>query len=185
MSGADGGTVRSLEEVARRRHVASAAVVALSIGLGAAACMLAFGRTDAPQERHITIRARQYAYDPPVIRVNRGDRLVLDLVALDVVHGFYFEGYDLDAEVSPQTRKFKVRHPSLKDDWQEQEELVIVADKPGKFRFRCSHTCGALHPFMNGELIVAPNRVLHAGIGACLGLLVGCVLVVGRKRRDA
>ncbi|MBI5508635.1 MAG: hypothetical protein HY903_07770 [Deltaproteobacteria bacterium] len=168
------------------RHTLFAALgVAAGVALGAALGLVAFDQTEPPRDRHIVVRARQYAYDPPVIRVNRGDRLFLKLVALDVMHGFFLEGHDLDVEIAPQQSTFKVRHPSRPDDWTEQEEVVVIADTPGKFRFRCSHTCGSLHPFMSGELIVEPNRVLHAGLGACGGLFVGSVAVARRRSRSA
>lgn len=152
--------------------------------LGAAGAVLASSGTDAPRERSITVFARQYAFDPPVIRANRGDTLRLTLVSLDVVHGFYLEGHDLDAEIRPQEKKVRLRRPSRGGAVEEVGEVVVVLDRPGKFRYRCSHTCGALHPFMNGELLVAPNRLLQAGVGASVGLLLGfALLAFWRVRR--
>jgi heme/copper-type cytochrome/quinol oxidase subunit 2 len=116
---------------------------------------------------HIT--ARRYAFDPPRLRVNKGDRVVIYLTSHDVTHGFFLEGYDLDAEISPD-EKLKVHHPSRGDDWQEVEAITFVANRVGKFRYRCSHTCGALHPFMQGELVVGPN--VPYSLGVVLLLLV-------------
>ncbi len=137
-----------------------------------------------PRDLHLTIRAREYAYDPPVIRVRRGDRLHVRLVAQDVLHGFYLEGYDIEAEVRPATRLIRVRHPSKGDGWTEQKEIVIVADRTGKFHYRCSHTCGFLHPFMNGELVVGPNHLYHVGLGACAGLFLGFVMFIAGNKRN-
>ncbi|MFQ5864050.1 MAG: hypothetical protein ACE5IW_02360 [bacterium] len=126
-----------------------------------------------PIRREIVIKARQYAFEPSVFRVNRGDTLHIKLASLDVVHGFFLEGYDVDAEVFAHQKTFNIRHPSTGDEWSEVDELVIVANRRGKFRYRCSHTCGSLHPFMQGELIVQPNTPYHAGVGAVFGLLLG------------
>jgi heme/copper-type cytochrome/quinol oxidase subunit 2 len=126
----------------------------------------------APQELEITVRAHQYGYDPGVIRVNRGDTIRLRLVSDDVVHGFYLEGYDLDATVFPMHSTFELRRPSQPESMELVEEIVFSADREGKFRFRCSHTCGFMHPFMLGELIVGPNRLLPVSIGLALGVLV-------------
>ena len=129
------------------------------------------------------MKARQYAYEPSVLRVNRGDTLRLRIVSEDVVHGFYLEGYDIDAKIVPESPYMELSRPSRPDEPPAKvEEIVFVATRTGKFRYRCSHTCGTLHPFMLGELIVAPNRLFGAGVGGLVGLLVGGLVVGGRKR---
>ncbi len=88
------------------------------------------------QDVHINIVARRYAFDPPIIRVNRGDRLIITLESYDATHGFYVEAYDIDAKVSPDEYP-QLRHPSQGDEFTEVEEISFVADRAGKFRY-CS-----------------------------------------------
>ena len=131
-------------------------------------------------ERSITITAHKYAYDPPVIRVNLGDRLRIRLVAKDVTHGFYMEGYDVDAKVRPENPTFWIRHPSNGEAYKEAEEISFVANHAGKFRYRCSITCGYMHPFMQGELIVRPNYLYSVSLGSAVAL-AAAMLVVFRR----
>ena len=133
-----------------------------------------------PRERSITITAHKYAYDPPVLRVNRGDRLRIRLVARDVTHGFYLEGYDLDAKVRPDNPTFWLRHPSEGEAYEEVKEISFVADHTGKFRYRCSITCGYMHPFMQGELIVRPNYLYSTSLGLLLALAAGMLWTLRR-----
>lgn len=135
----------------------------------------------APQERSFTITAHKYAYDPPVLQVNRGDRVRIRLAAEDVTHGFYLEGYDLDAKARPHNPTFWVRHPSHTETFEEVEEISFVADRTGKFRYRCSITCGYMHPFMQGELIVTPNYLYSTSLGLALALGVALLLVFRRS----
>lgn len=116
-------------------------------------------RPAQPVERSIIVEAEKYAYTPAVIKVNRGDRITLRLKAKDVTHGFFLEGYDLDAQARPEMPLFWVRRPSTGEAYRTVEEIRFVADREGKFRYRCSTTCGYMHPFMQGELIVQPNRL--------------------------
>lgn len=162
----------------RVRRFASLALFFAVVVLGGVSGLLAGSGTAPPQTRRILVRARQYAYDPAVIRVNRGDTVRLRLFSDDVVHGFYLEGYDLDVDILPLEPKVLLRRPSRPDEVEEVDEVVFTADKEGKFRYRCSHTCGYLHPFMLGELIVGPNRLLPTSIGMTLGVLVGGFLLV-------
>ena len=106
--------------------------------------------------------AEQYVFDPPVLRVNRGDRVILTLQAADVVHGFYLDGYDIKARVEPGI----------------SQTIEFTADKAGKFRYRCSVSCGTLHPFMIGELIVGPNTPLIRAGGLAILAAVATLFFV-------
>jgi plastocyanin len=158
----------------KRIRISKGRLVLLLLLLGGAAGFLSvYFHRAAPQDRTFTITGQKYAYDPPVIRVNQGDRIKILLVAKDVTHGFYLEGYDLDAKARPQDPSFWVRHPSLKDGYQVVDEVSFVATHTGKFRYRCSQTCGYMHPFMQGEMIVQPNYLFPTSLGLSLGLVAG------------
>src|SRR5574341_1429519 len=87
--------------------------------------------TGEPADRTFRIEASSFEYTPPTLSVNPGDRVTLELVSTDYVHGLYIDGYDLNVTADPG----------------HTQRLSFVADKPGAFRFRCSVTCGPLHPF--------------------------------------
>lgn len=114
-----------------------------------------------PSQRKITIHAKRYEYNPPVIKVNKGDKLTITLISEDVEHGFYLEGYGINE---------KIKKLPLDED---PKVITVVVNKAGKFRYRCSRTCGYLHPFMQGELIVRPNRLYYGGLGLIVGILLG------------
>lgn len=158
------------------RALRSAVFLLSSASLGATGFFLAPG-IPAPQERPFTIRARRYEYDPAVLWVNRGDTVRLRFVSEDVVHGFYLEGHDLDVAVPPLRSTVQVRRPST-GKRQNLEEVVFAANREGKFRYRCSQTCGFLHPFMLGEMIVGPNRLFPVSVGLAAGMLLGGFIVV-------
>jgi plastocyanin len=122
--------------------------------------------------RHFEIRADQYAYDPPRITVNRGDEVRIRLASRDVVHGFFMEGHGLDAFIYPGRLLFNLRQASPHTGYVPVEEMVFRAQRFGKYRYRCSVTCGTLHPFMQGEMIVEPNYPFRAGMGAAAGILL-------------
>lgn len=109
-----------------------------------------------PQTRYITLDARQFEFAPHRIRINKGDHVIIQFTASDVVHGFYLDGYGIQERVSPGVTK----------------QIEFVAERTGKFRYRCSVSCGSLHPFMIGELVVGPNEPFWRAIGLVIvGLL--------------
>jgi polyferredoxin len=120
-----------------------------------------------PTEHHLFLEARSFAFDPGVIEVSRGDRIILELQSVDVTHGVYIDGYEL-AAVSEPGRTAR---------------LDFVADRVGKFKYRCSMACGSLHPFMIGELIVQPNVPYARGIAAVLFVALGSVVYAWRTGR--
>jgi heme/copper-type cytochrome/quinol oxidase subunit 2 len=117
-----------------------------------------------PRTREVEVVARQFAFDPPVLRVNRGDRVRLVVRAADVVHGFRVDGYGRDVRVEPGI----------------SQRVEFVADRSGKFRYRCSVTCGPLHPFMTGDLIVSPNLGLLRAVGLVLVAVAATLLMLRR-----
>lgn len=157
----------------------------LIVGAGAAGAML-MRPSAPPQERRIKMTARQYAFEPPVLEVNQGDTIRLRIQSVDVTHGLYLEGFDLNIKIIPDSPYLEVSRPSRPDEPVEKvEEVIFVADRTGKFRYRCSHTCGTMHPFMQGEFVVAPNRLLGAGVGGSVGLLLAAAFVAMRKDKAA
>jgi len=116
-----------------------------------------------PQERTFRVEASQYAYSPGELRVNPGDRVNIDLVSVDVVHGLYLDGYDISVTADPG----------------QTERLTFVADRPGSYRLRCNVTCGAMHPFMIGKLTVGQNTVLWRSIGLAIIAVIGSVAIMG------
>jgi len=140
-------------------------------------------------EREISIVARQWGYEPHRFSVNTGDAVELSLVSLDVVHGFYLEGHDIEAEIRPGKIGFRVRRPSTDEDFGEVETIRFVAGLPGKYRYRCAVTCGTLHPFMQGEMIVRPNVAYRAGVVGTCGVTLSAFVVMlvhpwRRRRRN-
>jgi heme/copper-type cytochrome/quinol oxidase subunit 2 len=114
--------------------------------------------------RNITIDARQFAFEPSTLTVNQGDRVRIQVVSGDVTHGFYLDSYDVMTVAQPG-------RPGT---------VEFVADRAGTFRFRCSTTCGPLHPFMIGELTILPVSRTNPGplVGSvALALLAGIATV--------
>jgi heme/copper-type cytochrome/quinol oxidase subunit 2 len=110
------------------------------------------------------VEARSFEYSPSVITVARGDRLTIELVATDVMHGLFIDGYDQSITAEPgQTAR-----------------LTLVADREGTFRIRCSVSCGPLHPFMVGKLNVGTNWLLWRAVG--VALLAAIAVVMGSRR---
>jgi heme/copper-type cytochrome/quinol oxidase subunit 2 len=159
-------------------------VLVASVGILGGAGFWLGSRPVTPQERTLTVTARKYAYEPAVIRVNKGDTLRLRFASLDAVHGFYLEGYDLDVKISPMRSTVEAQRPRTGDPPETVEEVTLVAERPGKFRYRCSQSCGFMHPFMLGELIVEPNPLLPTSIGMAVGLLLGGFLLVSLRGAD-
>jgi heme/copper-type cytochrome/quinol oxidase subunit 2 len=103
-----------------------------------------------PTARTIRIEASQYAFTPGEIRVNPGDRVTIELVSTDVMHGLSLDGYNLNLTAEPG----------------QPARGTFIAERGGVFRFRCAVPCGNMHPFMIGKLQIGPDLLLYRAIGA-------------------
>ena len=114
----------------------------------------------SPSQHDFQLNARMFAFAPSRLQVNQGDQVTITLVSEDVVHGVYIDGYDVNIQAEPG----------------KPAQASFVADQRGKFRLRCSVSCGAMHPFMIGELVVGPNLPFWRAAAALLIVAVGSVL---------
>jgi len=96
------------------------------------------------EEKLIEIKAKKFSYTPHIVEVNKGDLVRIRLISEDVHHGLYLDGYDIKT----------FAHPG------QDGHIQFIADKTGRFSFRCAVTCGEFHPYMVGYLIVNPNLSL-------------------------
>ncbi len=152
-------------------------VAAVLVAAGWFLPSLATSPSPAPQKREFDIVAHKYAYEPSIIQVNQGDEVHIRFSSKDVMHGFYLEGYDIDAVAEPGKTDIQFRHPSQTVLFTQAKEIVFKADRRGKFRYRCSFTCGYMHPFMLGVLLVQPNFLFGQAMGLMIGIfLAGFVL---------
>jgi heme/copper-type cytochrome/quinol oxidase subunit 2 len=116
--------------------------------------------TSTPQTHNIAINARTFAFEPSTLDVQRGDTVNIHLESLDAVHGLFIDGYDVNIQAEPG----------------KSADVTFVAEKAGKWKFRCSVTCGALHPFMIGELNVEPDLPFARAFIATIIASIGAVL---------
>ncbi len=174
-----------LTGTAKRWLKAWPVAVATAACAATAAVIPAARTTDPDTPRTVVVLARQWGYEPHRIVARPGESLVLKLVSRDVVHGFFLEGHDLEAEIRPGSSTFRARRPSTGEPFAAVEEVTVVVGRPGKYRYRCSVTCGTLHPFMQGELVVRPNLPFRAGLAGTWGLTAAAFVMMLRRRRDA
>jgi cytochrome c oxidase subunit 2 len=97
---------------------------------------------DPPGTRSFDVVASRFKFEPEVLEVDEGDRVVLRMRSSDTAHGLAI-------------KEFKV-----KKDLPDTGEVItveFVAAKAGNFKMECSEYCGKGHSKMRGRLIVRPK----------------------------
>jgi len=97
------------------------------------------GNLDASETRTYQITAKKYEFIPGTIKVNQGDRVVLQVTAADRDHGFGISALNID-QALPRGKTVTIE---------------FVAEKKGEFVIKCTKFCGWGHFFMKGKLIVS------------------------------
>jgi len=88
--------------------------------------------------KEFKMTAKQFAFDPATIEVNKGDKVRLVVTSTDVPHGIAIPEYGIN-------ERLDVGKPVT---------IEFTADKQGTFTAFCSVICGAGHKDMKGKIIV-------------------------------
>ncbi len=109
----------------------------------------------ASGEVRVEVRAHQFEFIPGRIKAVVGEPLTLIFRSEDVPHGVFIDGQDIDVVLEPG------------------KEVVVafVPTMAGKFKIRCSVTCGPLHPFMVADLVVESQGINPLFIGSLASLV--------------
>ena len=88
--------------------------------------------------KEFTMTAKQFAFTPETIEVNKGDKVKLTITSMDVPHGFSIPEYSINERLNPG----------------KPVTIEFTANKEGTFTAFCSVFCGSGHSNMKGKLIV-------------------------------
>jgi cytochrome c oxidase subunit II len=99
--------------------------------------------TEVDGIRVIPMAARKYEFSPKRLVVRSREKIRLEIVSQDVLHGFRLQGYALNLSLPP--------HQTV--------PVEFTAKGPGTYTFRCSVYCGPGHEGMTGELVVLPGEM--------------------------
>jgi cytochrome c oxidase subunit II len=112
----------------RRKVLAGgAALLAASVGVKALA-----------EERVIKVVARKFVFLPNEIELKKGETVIIELTAPEVVMGFNLPDYKLRADIIPG----------------QVSRVKFAADRAGTFPFLCDIFCGDGHEGMSGKIVV-------------------------------
>ena len=99
---------------------------------------------DPNSPRTIDVTLSRYAFSPDHIEVELGERVSLNVVSLDVAHGFQVKELGLNVRVPARGRTVTVE---------------VNPKAAGTFEITCSEYCGSGHGRMKAWLIVTPAGV--------------------------
>jgi cytochrome c oxidase subunit 2 len=120
--------------------VLSPLAVVVAVVVGGGGPLVALGSDEQESNpRTFEIAASRYAFDPARIEVQQGDHVTLVLRSVDTTHGLAIDAYGV-----------KVAIPK----GGEEVSVEFMAQRPGKFRMKCSEYCGSGHRRMQGLLVV-------------------------------
>jgi cytochrome c oxidase subunit 2 len=89
-------------------------------------------------ERVIRISAKKFEYTPHRIVMKQGEHVILEMTAVDRVHGFSIPGMGIHGVIIPDKTL----------------RIAIPTDKPGSYPFLCDIFCGEGHEDMSGIIVI-------------------------------
>jgi cytochrome c oxidase subunit II len=103
------------------------------------ALLFTAGNLFAAETKTYQITAQSYEFLPDTIRVNQGDKVILNITAIDKDHGFGIKAMDINQRL-PKGKTVTIE---------------FVAEKKGEFKINCTQFCGFGHFGMKAKLIVS------------------------------
>ena len=97
----------------------------------------------ASAPREIEVVAKRFAFEPPRIEVEEGERVRLIVISGDGIHGV-------------EIKKFKVSKTVPRGD--KAVTIEFTANAAGEFPILCSEYCGEGHEDMKGMLVVSAQK---------------------------
>ena len=91
-----------------------------------------------PSERVIVVHTKKFEFHPDRLTLKKGEPVILEFVADDVVMGWNLTDFGLRADIIPG----------------KATRMRFVPDRSGEFTFFCDIFCGSGHEEMNGSVIV-------------------------------
>ncbi len=88
----------------------------------------------------VTFQGKNLELEHPIIRVRKGDQIVLKLTSSDVIHGFSLKDFGIFITDGILPGKVKL--------------VSFTADKVGTYTFTCNAICGKKHEQMKGTIVV-------------------------------
>lgn len=114
-----------------------------ALGVAAVLAAAAEGQPSAPAARTIEVVASSFKFEPELIQVAEGERVVLSARSADgKSHGFAIKELKVKAAL-PKTG--------------EAVPIEITAGKAGTYTIACSVYCGSGHSRMRARLVVVPR----------------------------
>jgi cytochrome c oxidase subunit II len=140
--------------IARMALVSFIAIVALVWPV-----LLVHAQEKLPEKppRIIQVTAKNFDFDPPVIRVKVGEKIQLKLTAFDRTHGIHMDPFPEGRQPNtPPGLSFTYGDDCLKLKKDLTETLEFTAQAPGTYAFSCCKKCGTGHGRMKGQIIAEP-----------------------------
>ncbi len=101
-------------------------------------CFVIGCRKETGPAEHITVVMKKYNFEPSVIRVRAGQRVVIDVTTADVQHGFDIPELGIKEPVQPGRTT----------------TIAFVAPAKGEYKVTCGVICGPHHDEMLARLVV-------------------------------
>jgi cytochrome c oxidase subunit 2 len=107
--------------------------------------------------RMIQVTAKNFEFEPAVIRMKAGEKIQLKLTSVDRTHGIHINPFPEGGQPNtPPGLSFTYGDDCLKLKKDLTATLEFTAEAPGTYAFSCCKKCGTGHGRMKGQIIVEP-----------------------------